>query len=60
MHPNDLGSGVVVFDDLDVRFEEVPGIVLSREVLLAVDSAWDAAVLANPVLFDGPVVLASD
>ena len=60
MHPSDLGSGVTLFDDLDVWFDEVPGPALSREVLSAIDSAWDEMVGANPTLFDGPVVLCSD
>jgi hypothetical protein len=60
MHPSDLGSGVMLFDVLDVRFDEVPGPALSLGVLAAVDSAWDEMVHANPTLFDGPVVLCSD
>jgi 8-oxo-dGTP pyrophosphatase MutT (NUDIX family) len=60
MHPSDLGSGVALFDVLDVRFDEVPGPALSPEVLAAVDSTWDEMVRANPSLFDGPVVLCSD
>ena len=60
MHPSDLGSGLMLFDVLDVRFEEVPGPALSLEVLSAVDSAWAEMVRANPTLFDGPVVLCSD
>jgi 8-oxo-dGTP pyrophosphatase MutT (NUDIX family) len=60
MHPSDLGSGVMLFDVLDVRFDEVPGPALSLEVLSAVDRAWDKMVRANPSFFDGPVVLCSD
>lgn len=60
MHPTDLGSGVIVFAGSDVRFNEVPGAMLTPALLAAVDGAWDAAVLANPVLFDGPVVLCDD
>ena len=60
MHPGVLGSGVALFDVLDVQFDEVPGPASSLEVLAAVDSAWDEMVRAIPTLFDGPVVLCSD
>lgn len=60
MHPSELGSGVTRFDAVDVRFEEVPGPTFSPELLSAVDSAWEEMVRANPVVFDGPVVLCSD
>jgi 8-oxo-dGTP pyrophosphatase MutT (NUDIX family) len=60
MHPSDLGSGVMLFDVLDVRFDEIPGPALSLEVLAAVDRVWDEMVPANPTLFDGLVVLCSD
>lgn len=59
MHPSDLGSGVILLDVAEVRFDEVPGPEFSPEVLSAVDSAWAEMVRANPVVFDGPVVLCS-
>lgn len=60
MHPRELGPGVVVLDGVDVRFDEMPGPVVPREVLVAIDDAWDAAVRRDPFLFDGPVVLCRD
>lgn len=55
----DPGSGVTLFDVVDVRFDEVPGPAFSPELLAAVDSAWEEMVRANPTVFDGPVVLCS-
>lgn len=60
MHPSELGPGVALFDALDVRFYEVPGPELSRELTSSMDRAWDKMVRANPILFDGPVALCSD
>lgn len=57
MHSSDLETGVTLFNVRDVVFTEVPGPALSREIVAAVDSAWNAAVRDNPTLFDGPVVL---
>jgi 8-oxo-dGTP pyrophosphatase MutT (NUDIX family) len=60
MHPSKLRPGVSLLDGLNIRFDEVATPVLPRQIKSAVDAAWEAAVLQNPVLFDGPVVLCND
>ncbi|MEV5998997.1 NUDIX domain-containing protein [Streptomyces griseomycini] len=49
-------SGVDLFDADRLRLVEAPPPRLSPEDRQAMDDAWDAAVRANPALFDGPVV----
>ncbi|WP_327325640.1 NUDIX hydrolase [Streptomyces sp. NBC_01210] len=48
-------GGVELFDADRLRLVEAPPPRLSPEDRRAMDDAWDAAVLANPALFDGPV-----
>nr|WP_202487467.1 NUDIX domain-containing protein [Streptomyces sp. SID8354] len=43
-----------------VRLVEVPAPGLSSDERLVMDRAWDAAVRANPSLFDGPVVACAE
>ncbi|WP_369360482.1 NUDIX hydrolase [Streptomyces sp. cg2] len=49
-------SGAEVLEVRRVRLVEVPAPGLSSDERLVMDRAWDAAVRANPSLFDGPVV----
>ena len=49
--------GVDLFEVSQLRFVETAGPDLSPAMRSIIDSAWDEAVLANPALFDGPVVL---
>jgi hypothetical protein len=46
---------VELFDADRLRLVEAPPPRLSPEDRRAMDDAWDAAVRANPALFDGPV-----
>ncbi|CAL9566508.1 hypothetical protein SUDANB15_04714 [Streptomyces sp. enrichment culture] len=48
-------SGVDLFGADRLRLVEAPPPRLSPEERRAMDDAWDAAVRANPALFDGPV-----
>ncbi|MFH8452449.1 NUDIX hydrolase [Streptomyces fungicidicus] len=48
-------SGVDLFDADRLRLVEAPPPRLPPEDRRAMDDAWDAAVRANPALFDGPV-----
>ncbi|MGW4412234.1 NUDIX hydrolase [Nonomuraea sp. NPDC004702] len=53
-------GGVDLFDVRQLRLAEVEAPAPSPEEELARDRVWDAAVKANPSLFDGPVVACSD
>lgn len=59
VHPAEFGPGVVLFDALGVRFDEVPSPALPLEVQAAIDKAWGEMLEANPAVFDGPVILCS-
>ncbi|MCX4586541.1 NUDIX domain-containing protein [Streptomyces sp. NBC_01481] len=52
--------GVELFDADRLRLVEAPPTRLSPEDRRAMDDAWDAAVRANPALFDGPVAACTD
>ncbi|MEU9719884.1 NUDIX domain-containing protein [Streptomyces sp. NPDC047976] len=51
-----LPSGIELFDVHRLRLAEAEAPTLSPEHVAARDRLWDAAVRANPTLFDGPVV----
>jgi len=53
-------DGLDLFAVSHLGFVETAGPDLSLSMRSTMDTAWDAAVLANPALFDGPVVLCTE